>query len=166
MLRTTPRTCKNSGKMGPKRPKSRRLHAPEKRVALPKKIGSSKPPQSPILAQKPHPVGSTRAAPGRWGVRKSLCVRDRRLSTKKKMVPSRPARTLLGRLSVSPESHTQSRETSNSLVLTAWAWRLMGLVVVGALGCPHTHPRAQHHHGWPGTKDVPALKEPVLVECN
>ena len=39
-------------------------------------------------------------------------------------------------------------------------------MVVGALGRPHTHPLAQHHHGWSGTKDVPALKEPVLVECN
>ena len=30
-------------------------------------------------------------------------------------------------------------------------------MVVGALGRPHTHPLAQHHHGWSGTKDVPAL---------
>ena len=39
-------------------------------------------------------------------------------------------------------------------------------MVVGALGRPHTHPLAQHHHGWLGAKDVPALKEPVLVEHN
>ena len=39
------------------------LHAPENRETLGKKSGLSKPPQSPILAQNPHPVDSTRAQP-------------------------------------------------------------------------------------------------------
>ena len=48
-----------------------------------KKSDFFKPPPRPISAWKPHPVGSTRLALGRWGVRKSLCVRGKRLSTKK-----------------------------------------------------------------------------------
>ena len=44
-------------------------HTPEHRETLPQKSGPSKPPPSPILAWKPHPVGSTRLALGRWGVR-------------------------------------------------------------------------------------------------
>ena len=65
-----------------KEKKTQQAHTQEHRVTLAKKSDPSKPTPSPILAWKPHSVGSTRLALGRLGVRKSLCVRGRRLSTK------------------------------------------------------------------------------------
>ena len=124
-----------------------------------KKSGFSKPPPSPISAcmlWKSHPVGSsTRLALGRWGKRKSFCVRGRCLNTKTWRLFH--SHVPVGASSCeSREPHTAVKRDVKLSCTTAWVLRwvcaLRGFVVLE----PFIGHR--HHPSRKGAEEVPQCK--------